>query len=97
MSDDTIIVTSDSGYEAIYIGSIFSDSRKPICAYIRTTLLKEIVILPQRKLRCLLTLVVKGEKLPEGEGKAAYFDYGDMKKQLKCFSKLCVKWQALEP
>ena len=50
MSDDTIIVTSDSGYEAIYIGSIFTQ-RKPICAYIRTTLLKEIVILPQRKLR----------------------------------------------
>ena len=28
MSDDTIIVTSDSGYEAIYIGSMFSDSKK---------------------------------------------------------------------
>lgn len=48
MSDDTIIVTSDSGYEAIYYSAT---QRKPICAYIRTTLLKEIVILPQRKLR----------------------------------------------
>ena len=26
MSDDTIIVTSDSGYEAIYIGSILKES-----------------------------------------------------------------------
>ncbi len=30
MSDDTIIVTSDSGYEAIYIGSIFSDSKESL-------------------------------------------------------------------
>ena len=81
MSDDTIIVTSDSGYEAIYIGSIFSDSKKAyMCLYTNNTP-KRNSYPSTKEIARLLTLVVKGEKLPEGEGKAAYFDYGDMKKQ----------------
>ena len=71
MSDDTIIVTSDSGYEAIYIGSIFSDSKKAyMCLYTNNTP-KRNSYPSTKEIARLLTLVVKGEKLPEGEGKAA--------------------------
>ena len=96
MSDDTIIVTSDSGYEAIYIGSIFSDSKKAyMCLYTNNTP-KRNSYPSTKEIARLLTLVVKGEKLPEGEGKAAYFDYGDMKKQLKYFSEVVCKMAGIE-
>ena len=96
MSDDTIIVTSDSGYEAIYIGSIFSDSKKAyMCLYTNNTP-KRNSYPSTNEIARLLTLVVKGEKLPEGEGKAAYFDYGDMKKQLKYFSEVVCKMAGIE-
>ena len=96
MSDDTIIVTSDSGYEAIYIGSIFSDSKKAyMCLYTNNTP-KRNSYPSTKEIARLLTLVAQGEKLPEGEGKAAYYDYGDMKKQLKYFSEVVCKMAGIE-
>lgn len=97
-SDDTIIVTSDSGYEAIYIGSIFSDSKKDyMCLYTNNTS-KRNSYPSTKEIARLLALVAKGEKLPEGEGKAAYFHSGkdDLQKQLKYFADVVCKMAGIE-
>ncbi len=97
-SNDTIIVTSDSGYEAIYIVSTFSDSKKGyMCLYTNDTS-KRNSYPSTKEIARLLALVAKGEKLPEGEGKAAYFHSGkdDLQKQLKYFADVVCKMADIE-
>ena len=86
-----ITVTSDSGYEAIYIG----DTRSPckdgyMCLYTNNT--EKRNSFPRiRALAKLLEAVANKEKLPEGEGKASYYDweeFGGMHKQLEYFSRV---------
>lgn len=89
---DNIIVTSDSGYEAIYIGTIANvpNSRGYMCLYTNNT--------PQRnsfpsvdEIALLLESVINKEKLIEGEGKAAYFiweQFGNMDNQLEYFAEV---------
>lgn len=95
--EDTIIVSSVSGYEAIYIGSMYGYTLEYyMCLYINNTA-KRNSYPSTKEIARLLTLVAKGEKLPEGEGKAEYYsDYGDMKEQLKYFSEVVCKMAGIE-
>ena len=97
-SNETIIVTSDSGYEAIYIGNIFSDSKKDYMCLYTNNISKRNSYPATKEIARLLALVAKGEKLPEGEGKAAYFHSGkdDLKKQLKYFAEVVRKMAGIE-
>lgn len=92
-SDDTIIVTSDSGYEAIYIGNTFSDSKKSYMCLYTNNASKRNSYPSTKEIARLLVRVAKGEKLPEGEGKAAYFhcEKDDLQKQLKYFAEVVCK------
>ena len=86
-----ITVTSDSGYEAICIGDTCLPHRKGyMCLHTNNTEKKNSF--PRiRELAKLLEAVANKEKLPEGEGKAAYYDweeFGGMEKQLEYFSRV---------
>lgn len=96
-STDTIIVINDRGYEAIYIGSISGGSDNGyMCLYTKNPPKDDSFPSTEEIVR-LLALVAKGEKLPEGEGKAKYFDdFGDMKEQLKYFSEVVCKMAGIE-
>lgn len=91
---DTIIVKSDSGYEAIYIGDISKGSTSGyMCLYTNNTE-KRNSYPKTDKITELLKNVVAKKKLPTGEGKAAYFDwdeFGGMKKQMDYFSRVICK------
>jgi len=86
-----IIVTSDSGYEAIYIGDIRSGSTNGyMCLYTNNTP-KRNSFPSAAETAELLQKVPNCERLPEGEGKAAYYnqeEYGGIEKQLKYFSEV---------
>jgi len=86
---DSIIITSDSGYEAIYIGDIKGNNGY-MCLYTNNTSKRNSF--PNKNVIAeLLEKVLKKEKLETGEGKAEYYDwkeFGGMKKQLKYFSKI---------
>lgn len=96
-SPEAIIVTSDSGYEAIYIGSVSNSlDNGYMCLYTNNTS-KRNSFPSAKEIARLLTLVAKGEKLPEGNGKAKYYEiYGDMKEQLKYFSEVVCKMAGIE-
>lgn len=85
-----VTVVSDSGYEAIYIGDSCSCKDGYMCLYTNNT--EKRNSFPRvRELAELLKAVSEGEKLPEGEGKAAYYDwpeFGGMEKQLEYFSRV---------
>lgn len=85
-----IIITSDSGYEAIHIGDSCSCKDGYMCLYTNNT--EKRNSFPRvRELAKLLKAVSEGEKLPEGEEKAAYYDwpeFGGMEKQLEYFSRV---------
>lgn len=95
--EDTIIVSSVSDYEVIYIGSMYGYVLEYyMCLYINNTA-KRNSFPSTKEIARLLTLVAKGEKLPEGEGKAEYYsDYGEMKEQLKYFSKVVCRMAGIE-
>lgn len=86
---DSIVVRSDSGYEAIYIGNIEGDSTDGyMCLYTSNTSTRNSF--PKKDVLVkLLTKVLNKEPLEEGEGKASYHDwdrYGKLEKQLDYFS-----------
>lgn len=88
---DTIIIKSDSGYEAIYIGNISSESTDGyMCLYSNNTHKRNSF--PKTEIIAeLLECVVNKSKLITGNGKAAYFDweeFGGIDKQLEYFSKV---------
>lgn len=89
-SKGSIIVTSDSGYEAIYIGDIQSKNKGYMCLYTNNTSKRNSY--PTTEIIAeLLEKVVNKEKLEMGEGKASYYDweeFGGMKKQLNYFSEV---------
>lgn len=86
-----ITVTSDSGYEAILIGDAGRSCKDGyMCLYTNNTE-KSNSFPSARELAKLLEAVAEGKKLPEGEGKAAYYDwpeFGGMEKQLEYFSRV---------
>lgn len=88
---NVITVISDSGHEAIYIGDIYRSSKEGyMCLYWNNTD-KRNSFPGIRQLAKLLEAVANKEKLPEGEGKAAYYDweeFGGMEKQLEYFSRV---------
>ena len=89
---DNIIVVSDSGYEAIYIGTIANvpNCRGYMCLYTCNTP-KRNSFPSAKELSGLLERVIRKEMLPEGEGKAAYFDwekFGGLDDQLQYFSEV---------
>lgn len=84
-----ITVTSDSGYEAIQIGKA-DGSDGHMCLYTNNTE-KRNSFPSARKIAKLLEAVVNKVRLPEGEGKAAYYDwerFGEIEKQLEYFSRV---------
>lgn len=88
---NVITVISDSGYEAIYIGDTCCSCQDGyMCLYTNNTDKRNSF--PRiRELAKLLEAVANKEKLPEGEGKAAYYDweeFGGMEKQLEYFSRV---------
>lgn len=87
----SIIVTSDSGYEAIYIGNIRGRNKDGyMCLYTNNTPIRNSYPSTE-EIAKLLKKVVKKEKLKTGEGKASYYDweeYGGMEKQLNYFSEI---------
>lgn len=89
---DGIVITSDSGYEAITIGKIYG--RKGYM-YLFTNCPDKRNSFPETKeLAMLLGKVVNKELLPEGNGKAAYHrwkEYGSIEKQLKYYSQIVCK------
>lgn len=87
-------VTSDGGYEAIYIGNLDGGNTDGyMCLYTNNT--------PQRnsfpskeEIAKLLYQILNKKILETGEGKANYFDwyeFGGMEKQLNYFSKVVSK------
>lgn len=92
---DNIIVTSDGEYEAIYIGTIANvpKSRGYMCLYTNNTSQRNSY--PSiDEITSLLKKVRKKEKLIEGEGKAAYFnweEFGSMDDQLEYFAEVVCK------
>lgn len=90
----SIIVTSDSGYEAIYIGNLDNKNTDGyMCLYTNNTS-KRNSFPKESTITKLLEQVLKREKLETGEGKAAYYDwkeFGGMEKQLTYFSKIVSK------
>lgn len=87
----SIIVTSDGGYEAIYIGNLEGKSTDGyMCLYTKNTP-KRNSFPDESTIIKLLSKVLKKEKLKTGEGKAAYYDweeFGGMEKQINYFSKI---------
>lgn len=95
----SIIVTSDSGYEAIYIGNLESKNTDGyMCLYTNNTSIRNSY--PSTpEIELLLTDVLIMQKLEIGEGKASYYDweeYGGMKKQLKYYSNIVSRLAKLE-
>lgn len=89
-----IIVRSDSGYEAIYIGNLEGRNTDGyMCLYTNNTPKRNSF--PNSEIIAeLLEQVVKKEKLETGEGKAMYYDweeYGGIEKQLNYFSEIVCK------
>lgn len=86
-----IIITSDSGYEAILIGDVGRLCKDGyMCLYTNNTE-KRNSFPSVRELAKLLEAVAEGKKLPEGEGKAAYYDwpeFGGLDRQLEYFSRV---------
>lgn len=92
---DNIIVTSDGGYEAIYIGTIANvpESRGYMCLYTNNTSQRNSYPSVD-EIASLLESVKNKEKLIENEGKAAYFnweEFGNMDKQLDYFAEVVCK------
>ncbi|MDF2880244.1 MAG: hypothetical protein K0R54_801 [Clostridiaceae bacterium] len=87
----SLIVRSDSGYEAIYIGNLVGNNSDGfMCLYTNNTS-KRNSYPGVREIAELLLKVINKETLDTGEGKASYFDwkeYGGMEKQLNYFSEL---------
>lgn len=84
-----ITVTSDSGYEAIQIGKA-DGSDGHMCLYTNNTERRNSFP-SARKIAKLLEAVVNKVRLPEGERKAAYYDwerFGEIEKQLEYFSRV---------
>lgn len=86
-----ITVTSDSGYEAILIGDVGRSCKDGyMCLYTNNTE-KRNSFPSARELAKLLEAVAERKELPEGERKAAYYDwpeFGGMEKQLEYFSRV---------
>lgn len=84
-----ITVTSDSGYEAILIGDAGGNDGY---MYLYTNNTEKRNSFPSaREIAKLLEAVANKERLPEGEGKAAYHDweiFGGLEKQLEYFSRV---------
>lgn len=95
---DTIIVRSDSGYEAIYVGNIEGKNKDGyMCLYTNNTS-KRNSYPSKDEIIELLMKVLNEERLEEGDGKAAYYDWEDfgcIEKQLKYFSKVVRKMSGL--
>jgi len=91
---NSIIVRSDSGYEAIYIGNIDGNNIDGyMCLYTNNTH-KRNSFPNKNTIAEFLEKVLKKEKLEIGEGKAAYFDwkeFGGIEKQLNYFSEIIRK------
>ncbi len=87
----SIIVTSDGGYEAIYIGNLEGKSTDGfMCLYTNSTP-KRNSFPSQTEIQELLFKVMIKERLEEGEGKAGYHnwkEFGGMEKQLNYFSNI---------
>lgn len=84
-----ITVTSDSGYEAILIGDAGGNDGY-MCLYTNNTE-KRNSFPAVRKIAKLLEAVANKERLPEGEGRAAYYDweiFGGLEKHLEYFSRV---------
>ena len=95
---DTIEIVSDSGYEAIIIGSTGSNSKGYMMLYTKNTSKKNSYP-SSKKIAALLTKVIKKVKLPEGEGKASYMDwdeYGGLDKQIEHFSEIVCRVAGIE-
>jgi len=90
----SIIVRSDSGYEAIYIGNLEGGNTDGyMCLYTNNTP-KRNSFPDKNVIAELLEKVLKKKKLEVGEGKAAYYDweeFGGMEKQLTYFSEIVGK------
>ncbi len=87
-----ITVTSDSGYEAILIGDV-GGNEGYMCLYTNNTE-KRNSFPSARKIAILLEAVANKERLPEGEGKVAYYGweiFGGIEKQLEYFSRVVKK------
>lgn len=95
-----ITVTSDSGFEAITIGSVKPGNRDGFMYLFFRNTPKRNSYPSVKKIAALLWQVVLGKRLPEGEGKAAYHDweeYGGMERQLNYFSKLVCELAGITP
>lgn len=95
-----ITVTSDSGFEAIAIGSVIPGNRDGFMYLFFRNTPKRNSYPSAKKIAALLRQVVLGKRLPEGEGNAAYHDweeYGGMEQQLSYFSKLVCELAGITP
>lgn len=93
-----IVIKSDSGYEAIYIGNLASKTKGYMCLYTNNTP-KRNSFPTKKTIAGLLEKVLNKEQLEEGEGKAAYFkwkEFGSMKKQLNYYSEIVCKLAAID-
>lgn len=91
---DDIIITSDSGYETITIGNIYTgNSRGFMCLYSNSTSIRNS-FLDIKTIAALLEKVVNEKLLEVGNGKAVYHfcgEYGNVDEQLKYFSEIVCK------
>ncbi|WP_283680644.1 hypothetical protein [Parablautia sp. Marseille-Q6255] len=89
--NNVITIVSDSSFEAIYIGNLSTSCKMGYMALYRKNTEKRNSYPNSCKIAKLLEKVVAKERLDEGEGKAAYYDwpeFGGMEHQLEYFSRV---------